>query len=239
MMVQGVNKEYIFHDDNYKKKYLEIINSNIEKYKIDTIAYCVMSNHAHFLMYVNDLSKFGNLMHNVNLRFSNYYNKKENRCGVVFRNRYKSEPIYDIKYLLNCIKYIHNNPVKAGMVSSCGEYKYSSYNEYISGGDITKTEIMEELFGKNCDFESLFKNVAERRFADTKEETSNNLKYYLKSAVNEFLEMRQNKIEEVLSQEEIFGNLVSFLKKECGFKYVEIQQILEVPKGAMDKFRGF
>ena len=75
-----------------------------------------MNNHAHFLIYTQDLEDFSKFMHRVNLIYAQKYNKEKNRCGVLFRNRYESEPIYNEKYLINCIKYIHDNPVKAGIV---------------------------------------------------------------------------------------------------------------------------
>ena len=59
-----------------------------------------------------------------------YYNKKYNRVGYVFRNRYKKQVLYSEKQLYTCINYIHNNPVKAKICRFPHEYKYSSYNRY-------------------------------------------------------------------------------------------------------------
>lgn len=50
-MVQGVNKEYIFYKEEYIEKYLEIMEENIKDYNFEIIAYCMMNNHAHFLVY--------------------------------------------------------------------------------------------------------------------------------------------------------------------------------------------
>ena len=102
-MIQGVNKEYIFYKKEYIKMYLDIINTNIGYFNFEILAYCIMNNHAHFLIYVDDMNEFAKFMHKVNLQYAQLYNKKENRCGVLFRNRYRTEPIYDRKYLINCI----------------------------------------------------------------------------------------------------------------------------------------
>ena len=70
-------------------------------------------------------------MHKVNTLYAIYFNKKYNRVGYVFRDRYKSQAIYSEKQLYTCINYIHYNPVKAGICKIASEYEYSSYNEYI------------------------------------------------------------------------------------------------------------
>ena len=133
IIVQGINKEYIFDDELYMKKYQNLIFLNLKKFELQLMAYCIMSNHAHMLIYVEQINQLSKFMQSINTSFSKYYNEQKNRVGIVFRNRYKSEPIYNDKYLCNCIAYIHNNPVKAKIVTSPGEYKYSSYNNYIKG----------------------------------------------------------------------------------------------------------
>ena len=129
VLTQGVNREYIFSKKEYIEKYLYLINKYKEEFNILILAYCIMSNHSHLLIYTNKIENMSKFMHKINGIFSQFYNKSENRVGVVFRNRYVSEPIYDKKYLANCINYIHMNPVKAGLVYNCEEYKYSSFIE--------------------------------------------------------------------------------------------------------------
>lgn len=238
-MVQGVNKEYIFYKSSYIEKYLKIIKESKNDYNFDIMAYCIMNNHAHFLIHTNDIKSFGKFMQKSNMKFANYYNKKENRCGVLFRNRYKAQPIYDIKYLINCIKYIHNNPVNANMVNNCEDYKYSSYLEFITNGAITKTKIMKNLFGENFNFSLAFKNAFNKRFMDIDEEVKNNVVYFVKEAVREFLDINKKNIIDFLSNKEELGLTIKFLKEECGFKYIEIQKVLDIPKSAMDTFRSF
>ncbi len=63
VMVQGVNKEYIFYKKEYIEKYLKLIEENLEKYDLTIMAYCMMNNHAHFLIYTENVEKFGKFMH--------------------------------------------------------------------------------------------------------------------------------------------------------------------------------
>mgnify|MGYP000985683275 FL=1 len=66
-------------------------------------------------------------MQRLNTVYAKYYNKKYSRVGYVFRDRYKSEGIYSEEHLYNCIKYIYDNPVKAGICKRPEEYLYSNY----------------------------------------------------------------------------------------------------------------
>ena len=90
-----------------------------------------MSNHTHFLFFCENFSNLSDFMHKINSSYSSYYNKSQSRVGYVFRDRFNVQPIIDIDHLYNCIRYIHNNPVKAGICSSMGDYPFSSYNEFM------------------------------------------------------------------------------------------------------------
>ena len=77
IMVQGINKEYIFYKEEYIKYYLKIIKSNIKYYNCTIIAYCIMNNHAHFLIYTKDVGKLGKFMQKVNLKYAQCITKKK------------------------------------------------------------------------------------------------------------------------------------------------------------------
>ena len=100
-----------------------------KEYHIKIIAYCIMNNHAHILIETSDIKILSKYMQRLNTRYGIYYNKKNNRVGYVFRDRYKSQGIYNKKQLYNCMKYIFDNPVKAGLCKSSKEYPYSNYRE--------------------------------------------------------------------------------------------------------------
>ena len=135
IMVQGINREYIFETQKEKEKYIQLIEKNQEN--VDILAYCIMDNHAHILAKVDKLSDLEACMRKTNTGYAIYYNKKINRVGYVFRDRYKLQSIKDAKHLFLCIEYIHNNPVKAGICKNKGEYKFSSFTK-IYEKDMTK-----------------------------------------------------------------------------------------------------
>lgn len=236
VMIQGVNKEYIFYDTNHIKRYLEIMKVNMKDYDFTIIAYCMMNNHAHFLIYTKDIEKFSKFMHRVNLLYAQRYNKEKERCGVLFRNRYQIEPIRDKQYLINCIKYIHDNPVKAGIVKKSEEYKYSSYNNYINGIGECKCEIMEELFGKDCNYKMLFKSTYAKRFMDYENE-SENVNEYIEEGIKEFVNNNQISYYSILEEREVLKRLIKFLKENCRIKYIEIRKYFEISRGIMDDLK--
>lgn len=147
VIVQGVNKEYIFKKIEYKEKYLKLLRTTQNLYSVDIIAYCIMENHVHLLLHTEDTKKLSKFMKKINEEYGRYYNYIENRVGHIFRDRFLSEPITNYKYLFNCIAYIHNNPVKANIVHDCGSYRFSSYKDYINETGLIDKNIIKLVFG--------------------------------------------------------------------------------------------
>lgn len=149
---QGINKEFIFEQPNNKNKYLELMKKYSKKYNITVIAYCIMGNHCHLLLYSKSLDNISKFMKEVNAIYAMYYNKKNKRVGYVFKYRFKSVPVYSEKQLFQCIKYIHMNPVKARIVAKENEYRFSSYNDYIMKTGFVNSKVLNLIFGeeKNC-----------------------------------------------------------------------------------------
>lgn len=127
IITQGINKSYIFENAEDIKYYINIMYKLSEQHEIKIIAYCIMNNHAHMLIETEKIKELSKYMQRLNTRYGKYYNRKYNRVGYVFRDRYKSEGIYSEEHLYNCIKYIYDNPVKAGICEKAKEYPYSNY----------------------------------------------------------------------------------------------------------------
>lgn len=143
VMVQGDEKKFIFKDNICKDKYLYYLRHNTFKNDIEIIAYCVMDNHVHALLFCNELKRISKCMQETNTSFAIFFNNRRKKIGHVFRERFRSESIYTKDYLLNCIKYIHQNPIKANICDKAGEYQYSSFNSYMS---------IQERMLEICDF---------------------------------------------------------------------------------------
>lgn len=127
VITQGINKSYIFEKAEDIKYYIKIMYHLTKEQKIKIIGYCIMNNHAHMLIETEEIKELSKYMQRLNTKYGKYYNKKYNRVGYVFRDRYRAEGIYTEEYLYNCLKYIYNNPVKAGICKKAEDYPYSNY----------------------------------------------------------------------------------------------------------------
>ena len=90
----------------------------------------------------------GQIIKRIGVRYVYWYNWKYYRRGHLFQDRFKSEPVEDEKYLFTVLRYIHQNPIKAGIAKEISKYKYSSYNDYINNDEknlIDKEFIMEMI----------------------------------------------------------------------------------------------
>ncbi len=156
IMVQGINKEEIFKTDFYKNLYIRLMKTIQSDFDIEILAYAIMNNHSHVLLYYNNIEDVSKFIGKLNQKFAQLYNKNENRVGYVFRGRYKCEQITDISHLHNVLPYIHFNPYKAGIVRNLIEYKFSSYPQYLNDKvDIEKGFILFNTY----DYKELFIQV--------------------------------------------------------------------------------
>ncbi|SKC88488.1 transposase [Maledivibacter halophilus] len=129
VICRGNNREYIFDKEEDKKIYLETILRYKEKYKFKLYAYCIMDNHGHLLIEVGKVP-LSKIMQGIQQVFTMKYNKKNGRTGHVFEQRYKAILCNKDEYLLSLIRYIHQNPMRAGIKEKL-DYQWSSHRTYI------------------------------------------------------------------------------------------------------------
>ena len=165
IITQGINKIYIFDKTEDINYYIKLIKRIEKEQDIEIIAYCIMNNHAHMLIKTKNVSEMSKYMQRVNTSYGKYYNNKYDRVGYVFRDRYKAEGIYTEKHLYNCISYIYNNPVKAGICNKPEQYTYSNYKK--TNIKMDEDEIFMDI---EEDKEVLCKKVIGRFLSENKKE---------------------------------------------------------------------
>ena len=228
-IVQGINKEYIFEEKDDKNKYLSLLKNYYKKYKIDIICYCIMDNHTHLILYSDNINNISEFMRIVNSLYAMYYNKKRNRVGYVFRDRYKSVLILDRSQLLRCIKYIHMNPVKANIVKRESEYEYSSYNDYINNSGFLNQRILDFLFLKSQDYIEKFKEIPYQNIYDNKVRLEE--KFY------EFMEQEKLNIERTKKDKKLLKEFIMYLEKNrYEYSKKELATIFEVSRATLYRF---
>ena len=129
VIIRGINRERIFETNRHKEKLTKYLKER-EVETVEIYAYCIMSNHLHLLLH-GPLKEISEYMKAVQTAYALYYNRKMERNGHVFQNRFKSFPIESEEYLWQCFYYIHLNPVKAKITGKMNRYQYSSAQEYI------------------------------------------------------------------------------------------------------------
>lgn len=150
VIFRGINHLNIFEKTEDYKKMLEILEEMKEKENIKIFAYCLMTNHAHIFLKEKDVGDIKKVMHKLLTTYVVWFNRKYKRSGSLIGNRYKSEPIEDEKYYFALVRYIHQNPVKAGICKASSEYRWSSYSDYLSGQKtLTDTELTLEMLSPN------------------------------------------------------------------------------------------
>lgn len=132
VIARGNNKEYIFKESIDKGYLLKLFKDNMEGMNYKLYGYVLMDNHYHLILQVFG-KKLQEIMHQVNNKYSKYFNYKYKRVGHVFQGRYKAILVQDERYLLSLVRYIHQNPIKAGMCKTIEEYKWSSDIFYRAG----------------------------------------------------------------------------------------------------------
>ena len=149
-MDRGVRKLRIFNCDDDYLVFLRIMQVAQERFETTIHAYCLMSNHFHILLGTNEIETW-QFMHYLDSCYANYYNHRHGYTGHLFESRYKGFLVKDAPYFLQTSRYIHLNPVKAGMVDRPEEYPWSSYRTLIGLGDDGITEVKTTLkyFGKD------------------------------------------------------------------------------------------
>lgn len=231
VMIQGINREYIFNNDKDIKVFLKFVKEKIKEFDLSIIAYCIMNNHAHFLIYTENINLVSKLMKMVNTSYAIYYNKNKERCGYVFRDRFKSEEILSQKHLVSCIQYIHNNPVKAKMCLSQSEYKYSSYNEYKNKPYlINKNKVIEILRKYNINIEMFFDKSTEKyKFIDDMD--PQNKKIIKISVLEEFCKEKNiGNMNELRSDKSNLKEIAIIMNKDYNFTQKEIAEVIGISR---------
>jgi len=141
IITRGNQKQPVFMDDSDYEKYVSLLSKYKKRYKFKLYCFCLMPNHVHLIMEVTNPLNLKRIMHGLNLSYTIYFNSKYKKIGHLWQDRFKSKIIQGTDYLLECIKYIENNPVRTSLTSKLSQYKWSSY---VSKG--RKNQLLDNLY---------------------------------------------------------------------------------------------
>ena len=164
VMMRGINKQAIFHDEEDYVRFIKVIKKAKQASQFELYAYCLMPNHIHMLIRETEepLSK---IIKRIGCSYVYWYNIKYTRVGHLFQDRYRSEPVETDEYFLAAVRYIHQNPVKAEIVQQCSNYKYSSFNKYLTSDDLINKDYTFSIISENL-FKTFHQQDEKKEFID-------------------------------------------------------------------------
>lgn len=219
-MLRGVNKQDIFFEDKDYLEFQNIIQKTKKKYLYQLYSYVLMPNHVH-LEIKDQNQKLSQIIHSIATSYAIYFNKKYERKGHLFENRFLSKNVENAYYMLNLVRYIHQNPLKAG-ICQMEQYKWSSYFDYFKNAPtneeerITDTEEILTMFLSNKE-ESIKKFLEFNQQIFKFQKNTDLLEYEMKNK---------------LTDEEV----IYFLREELGI--YNIQEIQKYDKDMRDEIIG-
>jgi REP element-mobilizing transposase RayT len=243
-MLRGNERKSVFQDSEDKQRFLEGLEAKQKDISFSVYAYCLMDNHVHLLldMHNNDLSA---VMRGIAVRYATFYNWKHSRVGHVFQDRFKSEAIEDQRYLLAVIRYIHNNPVKAGLVENPLDYTWSSYCGYLrpQGPSYLDTNFVLDIFSDNRsiaikDFERFSLESDDSTFIDCEDaksiRTVDEGRAYLDDYLSQAFDLEINQIKE---NKQLRKEIILHLRTHTGLSQRVIADLLGVDKSLVERVK--
>jgi len=165
---RGVNRDNIFWKDQDYLYCLKRISDNCIRYCIKIIAYCLMPNHYHFLVRQDGEAAVSRWVQTIFNGYVQAANREFNRKGTLFEGRCQIKVVDKEDYLIYLVRYIHLNPVHAGLVLHAGDWPYSNYLEWAGErqGLLVDEAFIDEWFDSRdayCEFLNEYKDIRQDR----------------------------------------------------------------------------
>ena len=147
VVCRGADHQILFNDDEDFRCMLRALHKLKLIMFFEINAYCLLANNMHILLKEKNMGDISLIMKRLMTKYAIYFNKKYRKTGSLVTTRYKSTPVRIDEYFLPRLRYIHQMPLKVRMVSKLEDYAYSSYQEYVFGGDLSDTAFSIVLAG--------------------------------------------------------------------------------------------
>jgi len=237
VILRGINHQLIFEDEEDNVKFIRTLKTYKKLCKYAIYAYCLMGNHIHLLIKVDeddsDKNDIGAVIKRIACSYAYWYNLKYNRSGHLFQDRFKSEVVENDYYFRTVLRYIHANPVKAGLCDSIDKYHHSSFMAY-NNGDSSLVDIsfalslmgikeFIEFHSENCNYEGIDSFSSKNRMSD----------FNAKNMITELLGCIS--VTEIQSYERIRRNKALKVLRENGLSIRQLNRLTGVSKGVICK----
>ncbi|MEG9295848.1 transposase [Mangrovibacillus sp. Mu-81] len=236
VMMRGINKQLIFEDEGDKRKYLELLVKCKTKSEFKLFAFCLMDNHVHLLIKESEVP-ISDIIKRISSSYVYWFNKKYDRCGHLFQERFKSENVEARAYFLTVLRYIHQNCLKAGLASTVFNSKWTSIHEYYKNSNIIDTAFTLQLFSSDPNkaihsfTEFIQQNNDDKCLEDlpSNRKTDNEVREYLKTlGIQNSSELQQ-------MHKEFRNGILVEIKKLDGVTIRQLSRITGVSKSVIDR----
>ena len=226
--------------------FIDLIKDTAEIFNMKISAYCLMPNHYHLLVQTPD-ANLSRCMRHINGIYTQRYNARNGCDGTLFRGRYKSILVDGDSYLLELVRYIHRNPLRAGMVAKLDDYEWTSHQGYVSKAKkwewLHKNYVLG-MFSKD----KRYQNVAYKRFISS-EESAELIQYYSKKNIASILGdkdfvkrvkdrfSKREKEKEVPESTKLCPEVIDIKKTVCAYYQIEEAELLKSRRGVENEAR--
>jgi REP element-mobilizing transposase RayT len=236
VILRGINKQSLFEDSEDKERLYETLGrykviSNFELY-----GYCFMDNHIHILIkeYTEPISL---IVKRISGSYVYWFNWKYERSGNLLQDRFKSEAIESDAYFLTVLRYIHQNPVKAGIAKNISDYRWSSIHEYIKKPAITDIDFALKIFSSDREKAvELFEKFMDKQNDDQCLDDIEKVRVPDSEIRTMLLEQGFSNINQLLRLEKQKRNeIIKSLKSVEGVTIRQLSRITGIPKSVIDR----
>ncbi len=245
IMMRGNERKSIFGGSDEKQRFMEILIDKQHRVQFAIYAYCLMDNHVHLLI-DSGSDELASIMKSVAVSYASYYNWKHGRVGHVFQDRFRSEPIEDDRYLMAAVRYIHNNPVHAGVTAKPGDYLWSSYSKYVcpQSADWIDTNFLLRIIAEDRptairNFERFSSESCEIPFIGCDEEMEIRTLYEGTAYLESYLKQNGYPQEIAKCREDKYlrTKIIQHLRTHTGLSQRTIAEIFRVDKGVVERVK--
>ena len=231
VMLTGINQQNIFEDDEDCEKMLQTLSDVKAVSQCSIFAYCLMRNHCHILLKI-ETEGLGQVIKRICARYVYWFNLKYKRVGHLFQDRFKSEAIINDYHLLAALRYIHQNPINAGICIDIADYKWSSYPQYVKTRTFVDTAFIFEMIDLDF-FITLHQKEGTEKFIDYENKTFKVSDTEAKRIIARISKCSDISEFQNIAQDEQRKFIKKF--KEAGMSIRQISRMTGISKGVVER----
>jgi REP element-mobilizing transposase RayT len=131
VITRGNQGQKVFVVQENYERYLKLVGEKLIPHQVKLYAYCLMPNHIHLLVEQGSSYPLSRFMQRLQTAYTSYFNRKYKKIGHLFQGRYKAILVEKGEYLLELVRYIHLNPIRAHLEERLGQYRWTSHGQYL------------------------------------------------------------------------------------------------------------